>query len=200
MQLDESHVIAPEFWTNLLDAVQDLRDVLDLNDNDAEDEPANVHGNERLQTLSSISWTPAGPRGSETKAFTDQDTACFLFGGNDLGPEPEIWPSRRSQLRDSLLLTFQSRFDAVFKVLHWPTALSLIERVSSSPQASSAIRSLEAAIMFGAASTLQPWELEDRDLVLQQTRRDVERSFEDTGLLTTTSIVVLQAFLIYLVR
>lgn len=62
------------------------------------------------------------------------------------------------------------------------------------------VEALESAIYFAALCTLSPDEIEDRDVQLMRYRSATEASLTRAGLLTTTNIVTLQAFVIYLVR
>ena len=100
-------------------------------------------------------------------------------------------------LPERLLTVYKQRVDPIFKPLHWPSAL----RISSSQECKQCpdAKALGCAIYFTAACSLFDHELDDRVMVVEQSQRAAEQAFEQAGLLTTMSVIVLQAFVIYLV-
>jgi hypothetical protein len=96
-----------------------------------------------------------------------------------------------------LLNVYHERVHALFKVLHWPSTLALFDTSKDSDDIK--LRALKSAIYFTSVCSLLDHELEGRRAILSQYRQRAEEAFIDAGLLTTTSLMVLQAFVIYLV-
>jgi len=96
-----------------------------------------------------------------------------------------------------LLDVYHERVHALFKVLHWPSTLALLDTSKDSDDIK--LRALKSAIYFTSVCSLLDHELEGRRVILSQYRQRAEEAFIDAGLLTTTSLMVLQAFVIYLV-
>ena len=196
--LGENQVIAANFWDNLKDAVNDVRELVDLNNCDPDDGFVAKLEHDRSSTNSRTlaSSVPIG--------VPVDGTSVLLFNNVHLPHQQTIRQVLKqdlsSELQEHLLLTYHTRFDSVFKVLHWPAAIAMIKRPDPmNPGHARASCTLKTAIQFAAVCTLAAHELEDRRSILQQTWQNVEVSLSDASLLTTTSIVVLQAFVIYLV-
>jgi hypothetical protein len=96
-----------------------------------------------------------------------------------------------------LLDVYHKRVHALFPVLHWPSTLALLE-AANDPQNTN-LRALRSAVHFSSVCSLMDFELEARRNLLDQYRQRAEQAFIDAELLTTTSLIVLQAFVIYLV-
>ena len=96
-----------------------------------------------------------------------------------------------------LLSVYHERVHALFNVLHWPSTLALFN--VSNEKEDVELRALKSAILFTGVCSLFDHELEERRKFLDQYRQRAEEAFIDAGLLTTTSFMVLQAFVIYLV-
>lgn len=101
-----------------------------------------------------------------------------------------------SEVNDFLLNVYHERIHALFNVLHWPSTLALF---NASNEEDVKIRALKSAILFTSVCSLLDHELEGRRAILSQYRQRAEEAFIDAGLLTTTSLMVLQAFVVYLV-
>lgn len=117
----------------------------------------------------------------------------ILFGssgkGDGTGTPPEM---------DHFLLdVYRKRVHALFPVLHWPSTLALLE-ATNDPQNTN-LRALRSAVQFTGVCSLMDFELDGRRNLLSQYRQRAEQAFIDLELLTTTSLMVLQAFVIYLV-
>ena len=180
------HALAPEFWSNLLETAKDIRHAVDevLDDPDdkfSADEPSLKFSVQRPASVSNPISSKLGRK----------DTTSLIF--QSLYQDP--LPAQADVMRSRLFSIYQDRFDALFKVLHWPLA----KQIGEDHVESSASRALEAAVCFAAVCTLRAHEVEDRGALLQQTHQTVERSMNEAGLLTTTNIVTLKAFVIYLV-
>lgn len=102
-----------------------------------------------------------------------------------------------SEMNEFLLNVYHERVHALFNVLHWPSTLASF-KVSNEKEDVKA-RALKSAIFFTSVCSLLDHELEGRRAILDQYRQRAEEAFIDAGLLTTTSFMVLQAFVIYLV-
>jgi hypothetical protein len=100
-------------------------------------------------------------------------------------------------MNDFLLNVYHERVHALFNVIHWPSTLALFKL--SSEKEDIKLRALKSAILFTSVCSLLDHELEERRAVLSRYRQRAEEAFIDAGLLTTTSFMVLQAFVIYLV-
>jgi hypothetical protein len=117
----------------------------------------------------------------------------MLFGpSNDVGPVTVT-----SKMNDFLLNVYHERVHALFNVLHWPSTVALFN--VSNKKEDVKLRALKSAIFFTSVCSLLDHELEGRRAILDQYRQRAEEAFVDAGLLTTTSFMVLQAFVIYLV-
>lgn len=188
-------VLAKDFWSNLTEAVQDLCDVVEIDDAEAGqyEVPGQYTIAEGVESYAaaSISSVPGDqPNGSPSSLL-------LLRSGNPL--DQALFT--REALGFDLLSVYQHRFDAVFKVLHWPTARALIERSrQETSHSTSSGRILEAAVFFAAACTLKPHEAKDKENLLRTTRGRVESCLASADFVVTTNLVVLQAFVIYLVR
>jgi len=138
----------------------------------------------------------------------DPNSPCsFLFeqshkGGNDsviLQPSPAV--------RSTLLQVYHDRVDCLFKLLHWPTVCSELGSHWASNHNDSITTTtslLEHTIYFLAICSLSQDEckklqLGDRSSLMATSRATTELLLSKSGLLTTTRLVVLQAFILYLV-
>ena len=108
--------------------------------------------------------------------------------------------------RRLLLHFYQTRVDPLFEVLHWPTAIAAIERqyTNAGGKAYSSVRALESVIYFLAVCSMTYEETgmllsADRTALLEQYRLDAEMSISRAKLLQSPDMIVLQAFVIYLV-
>jgi len=114
------------------------------------------------------------------------------------GPPSKAGPiDTTSEMNEFLLNVYRERVHALFNVLHWPSTLDLF--TISNEKEDVKLRALKSAILFTSVCSLFDHELEGRRTILNQYRQRAEEAFIATGLLTTTSFMVLQAFVIYLV-
>ena len=129
----------------------------------------------------------------ETGGPVTCDPNKMLFGpSNDVGPV-----TMTSKMNDFLLNVYHERVHALFNVLHWPSTVALFN--VSNKKEDVKLRALKSAIFLTSVCSLLDHELEGRRAILDQYRQRAEEAFVDAGLLTTTSFMVLQAFVIYLV-
>jgi hypothetical protein len=121
------------------------------------------------------------------------DPNKMLFGpSNKVGPVDIT-----SEMDEFLLSVYHERVHALFNIIHWPSTLALFK--VSNEKEDVKIRVLKSAILFTSVCSLLDHELEGRRAILDRYRQRVEDAFIEVGLLTTTSFMVLQAFVIYLV-
>lgn len=178
--------VAPDFWTSLSEEVRGLRETLENSEDDDEFSTAE-HRAERASQI--------------------YKTGAILFQ-NSRSAKYAALPIPSLNVRTKLLHLYRYRVDSVYKILHWPTALSMFEanHVGSgnfSPSISS--QTLEYSIYFMALCSVTDSEAEEMDLgirpeMLQLYRPAVEDLFARSSLLQKPDLPILQAFSIYLVR
>lgn len=137
----------------------------------------------------------AGPTsylGSEETSSSNPDR--MLFG---VSAESNISDSLPNVDHLFLLNVYRERVHALFMVLHWPSTLILLKESNATENVG--IGALRSAIYFTSVCSCFDHELKERKAVLAQYRQRAEQAFIDAGLLTTTSFMVLQAFVVYLV-
>lgn len=143
--------------------------------------------------------TPSPREADPTSHFRSEETSScdpnrMLFESSAEGNISELLPNLDHFF---LLKVYHERVHALFMVLHWPSALILLKVANAAEDVG--VRALRSAIYFTSVCSLQDHELEGRTTILAQYRQRAEQAFVDAGLLTTTSFMVLQAFVIYLV-
>lgn len=176
--------VAPVFWTELSDAVAGIRDVLEDNELDSEIEAV------QEESSASVPSSHSSPY-----AAVDTGSQAILFGGILASPSDDF--NLPAETKEYLLQAYKYRVDPIFKPLHWPSTLAIIQ--PSDHILSTDARALELAMCFTASCSLFDHEFENRRVFVEQVRQAAERAFVRAGMLTTTSIVPLQAFIIYLV-
>ena len=180
-------MIAPDFWTELADSVADLRSFLE--DVEPPDHNDDVH---QPRLASEEPEIPASRPVTAGRPLSC-DPNKMLFGpSNKVGPVDVT-----SEMNDFLLNVYFERVHALFNVLHWPSTLALFN--VSNEKEDVKLRALKSAILFTSVCSLLDHELEGRRVILNRYRQRAEEAFIDAGLLTTTSFMILQAFVIYLV-
>lgn len=102
-------------------------------------------------------------------------------------------------IREDLFSIYKERVDPIFKALHWPTAYSALIFSESETSLSNGHLALESAICFTAVCSLTKAERDDRSHDIKRYRASAERSLICARFLVSTELVVLQAFVIYLV-
>ena len=109
-------------------------------------------------------------------------------------------------MRSALLRLYQERVDCLFKITHWPTVVTIIEKQcgpAQSQSSSPSTRALEYSIYFLAICSVNDEEsqdifLERRQLLLQRYRIATEMLLSKADLLSRPDLTLLQAFVIYL--
>jgi len=180
--------VAPAFWNALSEEIHGLREALEAEDSEGEEEIREAEP-----------WTEQTRKTSSTKAILFHGS----YDGTDHTP-----PCPPLNIRTTLLDLYRYRVDSVYKILHWPTVLSIIEanhaRSTQHPPLLAA-RVLEYAIYFMALCTITDEEADTIGSgVRLETRRQYQTTVEDllveSDLLQHPDLVILQAFVIYLVR
>lgn len=106
-----------------------------------------------------------------------------------------------------LLQLYRSRVDAVFKVVHWPTAINVIESTYADAENASqspTTQALQFAMYFAAACSVTEFDpqtllTEDKWSLVQRYRLATEVSISKANLFHYPDLTLLQAFVIYLV-
>ena len=170
--------VASDFWTELSNTVSGLKSVLEL---DYTDE----HAKDVVDESNAL-----------TEVITDvPNPDTIIFGSNILlvNDESLITPA----LKSHLLIIYKQRVDTIFKPLHWPSALRAVRSQQLIPSTNT--KALESAIYFTATCSLLDHELDNKAIIVEACQWKAERALIEAGLLTNTSMMVLQAFVIYLV-
>jgi hypothetical protein len=176
--------VAPDFWTELAEEVHGLRETLENSEDENRDQ-------DQKNQLAHDRSNGAG---------------AILFQHTNQRTTAEIEPPS-SETGRILLETYRQRVDSVYKVLHWPTVLSLVELHHKRPLDSSRVHSvqvLEWSIYFMAVCSITEKESKEmglggRSAVLRTYRSLVEDLLAKSSLLQSPDLVLLQAFVIYLV-
>jgi hypothetical protein len=183
-----AHLVAPDFWNTLSEEIHGLREMLESSEDEAE--------GEKQANVSML---------NDSTAMSNTGVILFpLVNGNLTTGLPILTSDSQSKL----LELYQHRVDSVYKILHWPSVLRMInkcdgyenERYSEMPEAI-----LEAAIYFMAICSMTDSESVElgfgiRHEVLQEYRSIVEYNLAQSSLLHCPNLITLQAFVIYLVR
>jgi hypothetical protein len=140
-----------------------------------------------------------------------QAAQALLFGSAPCciyGCTPAPWPTMSEDKQNFLLYLYCQRVDCLYKILHWPTALPDIARLQSEAHdiyKPTPIKALEMSIYFTSLCSITNEEarnlgLGDRAGLIKQYREATEKAISEGGLLQRPNVIVLQAFVIYLVR
>lgn len=119
----------------------------------------------------------------------------------------QSWPKLTDAARSILLRLYCERVDCLYKILHWPTVLADIQRLSTGTIETFRlvwIRTLELSIFLMALCSITDDEakqfgLGDRKGLIEQYREACEMAFTEADLLQKPNLVILQALVIYLV-
>lgn len=119
----------------------------------------------------------------------------LLSGVEHTIPQVDLDSVLDGSMKERLLVTYEQRIDPIFKVLHWPSTCTKLRSLGLDNE----VRALAAAVYFTATCSLFDHEIENRTELIEQLRHLAEESLAAANVLTTRSLCVLQAFLIYLV-
>jgi hypothetical protein len=133
--------------------------------------------------------------------------ATIFFQQNNLDAMSRTIPVPTPHERTRLLELYHSRVDSVYKLLHWPTVVASINAAhayTSSISSSAAAQALEYSIYFMALCSITEHEAEEmgfgkRQETTQAYRLATETLLTRANLCLNPDLIVLQAFVIYLV-
>ncbi|KAH9224996.1 hypothetical protein DL95DRAFT_351088 [Leptodontidium sp. 2 PMI_412] len=180
--------IAPDFWEALSKEANGIREI--LGEFDSEDSPSD------LATDSPM---------SSTEPSYSSGTLLFNHGAPSMSCEPTQLIT--SEMTSVLLSIYKDRVDCIIKVLHWPSVLAAIDKKDTGNLQvgleSVRIQALESAICYTAVCAMTDNETEaslgwKRGPLREQLRVCAEVSISKAKLLEQPDLIVLQAFLIYL--
>jgi len=177
----KSRYVNSSFWANLSNEVEDLKGI--LNDESDDDDDQSSPSAQMLQSAgSSQGW-------------------IFGFSSQMTNLLPLHPPSTQIKLYWTI---YKERVDPLCKVLHVPTIEpTVLSAASHLGNLAKGFESLIFAIYYGAVTSLSAEECmsmlgEDRDALLARYRFAIEQALAHASFLTTEEIVVLQAFVIYM--
>ncbi|EXJ66490.1 uncharacterized protein A1O5_10159 [Cladophialophora psammophila CBS 110553] len=177
---DRSRYVNNAFWTGMSDEIAEMRDLLDPSSTDEEDE---VH-------------SPETDRQSNHQAF--------LFGYSSVMQDlRELHPSP-SQIF-ILWEVFKENVDPVVRILHRPTAKTILMNAASSlDRVSKPAEALLFSIYFGAVVSLTPEQCqqlldEDKQSLLKKYRFATEQALARADFLNSSSLMCLQALSFFLI-
>lgn len=179
--------MATDFWSALSESISGLREMLE----DSEDET------EESSTMHMQNCNPEEAEG----------TSCMQTGllFPSLGAHQHTTPPFTSLNVSKVLLDlYRTRVDTVYKIVHWPTTLTLVDSNRTNPSPSISNRALEHAIYFMALCTLTDAEAYELGLgvraeLLRNYRSAAESYLTSSDLLKHPDVYTVQAFVIYLV-
>jgi hypothetical protein len=179
--------VAPDFWTALSQEVYGLREILEDSGEEYDEEESNNSVPEQVP------------------ATLTTGTALFPYAAHHVN---RATPVIALEDRTRLLEIYRTRVDSVYKIIHWPTVLSMIassHKTTTGTSHTPSVIVLEHSVYFMAICSLTAGEAKDMGLgdklsMLQIYRSAIEGMLASSGLLQSPDLVVLQAFVIYLVR
>lgn len=111
------------------------------------------------------------------------------------------------EMTNTLISVYRYRVDNLCKLLHWPSVVAVLEQIDTSvlngPALARAL-ALRSAIYFSAVCALHDYETNqllgyEKNLLVNHLRLAAESSLSGARLLDQPDLMVLQAFIIYLV-
>ncbi|KIW19358.1 hypothetical protein PV08_03653 [Exophiala spinifera] len=178
---DRSRYVSNTFWTGMSEEIAEMQDLLDLSTTDEEDE-----SNSPVQ---------------------DRQTGShqgFLFGYSSIKLDlRELHPSP-SQIF-ILWEVFKENVDPVVRMLHRPTARTILMNAASSlDRVSRPAEALLFSIYYGAVVSMTHEQCrqlldEDKELLLKRYRFATEQALARADFLNSSSLMCLQAFAFFLV-
>jgi hypothetical protein len=186
-----TNFMASDFWAALSEEVNGLREIIEASEDDI-GEQDNATGSHSIDTNATCGSPALLFRQANTRIRTNDNEGISLF---------------TVHTQNTLLRLYRQRVDSVYKILHWPSVLSMLEarRCNSGTPPRLSENVLENSIYFMAICSITATEAEkiglgDRDSVLQLCQEQLETLFAQSNLLNSPDIILLQAFVIYLVR
>ncbi|KIX92068.1 uncharacterized protein Z520_12222 [Fonsecaea multimorphosa CBS 102226] len=177
---DRSRYVNSAFWTGMSDEIAEMRDLLD---------PSSTEDGDEVQS-------PETDRQSNHQAF--------LFGYSSVMQDlRELHPSP-SQIF-ILWEVFKENVDPVVRILHRPTAKTILMNAASSiDRVSKPAEALLFSIYFGAVVSLTPEQCrqlldEDKQSLLKKYRFATEQALARADFLNSSSLMCLQALSFFLI-
>jgi hypothetical protein len=166
-------------WNTISEEVVGIRELLD-----------NLTGDESNDILDE---TPETIQSQNFDVLLYGDASCFV--------QPHVLEPLPSEMVSELVDIYSYRIDQIFKVIHMPSLCGMLLEVDTITPAQEA---LKASILFTAVCTLDELECQQRfnlsrNSLSSKLQLVVEVQLSRAGLLTTTDLTALQAFVIYLV-
>ncbi|KIX04547.1 uncharacterized protein Z518_05417 [Rhinocladiella mackenziei CBS 650.93] len=177
---DRSRYVSNAFWTGMSDEIAEMRYLLDPSSSDEDDDDRSPE--QDLQT----------------------SHQAFLFGYSSAMLDlRELHPSP-SQIF-ILWEVFKENVDPIVRILHRPTAKTILMNAASSlDRVSKSAEALLFAIYFGAVVSLTPDQCqqlldEDKDVLLKKYRFATEQALARADFLNSSSLMCLQALCFFLI-
>ena len=177
----KSRYINNSFWANLSNEVEDLKGILNQSSDDED-----LH--------SSPGSNPAPPSNHQGWVFGFSSQNVDMLALHPLpGQIREYWD------------TYKDRVDPLVKVLHIPTIEpTVLSAASHLSNLSKGFEALLFAIYYGAVTSLNAADCaikfgEEKNVLLARYRFAIEQALARANFLTTEEIIVLQAFVIFLI-
>lgn len=145
----------------------------------------------------------ASDDGDENASEDENDDTTMLLGGVTKESLAKLHPDPLHIFK--LWQTFLENVNPLIKLLHAPTLQpQILEAMSDLPKASKELEALMFSIYCISLASLQAGEVEksfgeSKKKLLSRYRKGAQMSFRNVSLPRTSSIMVLQAFMLYLV-
>ena len=178
-----SRYVSNEFWASLGEEIAEIRNVLDGASTDEDDDPE-VEG--------------------KTNTEPYQPHQGFLFGYSSLMYDMSKLHPHPSQIF-IIWETFKENVDPVVKIVHVPCAKNIIMKAAVSSQSlTKANEAVFYSICFAAVVSMtedQAKQLlgQEKHILMQRYRFAVEQALSRASFLSSSSLVVLQAFVMFLI-
>ncbi|KAI5359686.1 hypothetical protein Slin15195_G073160 [Septoria linicola] len=181
----KSRYINNSFWANLSNEVEDLKGILNQSSDDEEDH----------QSISP---------GSGSNPQAPSNHHAFVFGLSSHNVDLLSLHPLPGQIKDYWNI-YKDRVDPLCKILHVPTLEgTILTAASHLTNLSRGFECLLFAIYYGATTSLSAEDClsklgEEKAVLLTRYRFAIEQALARANFLTTEEIVVLQAFVIFLI-
>ncbi|KAK2877750.1 hypothetical protein FQN49_001226 [Arthroderma sp. PD_2] len=131
----------------------------------------------------------------------------LLGSSNPLYPSPKIIYHRDKVAIGKLCHIYLHNVDPIIKILHRPSIRKWMvdgDKYLGYPEEHTSVRALESAVCYAAANSMTDSQCQaafqaSKSSIVAAHRRMCERAIESANLLTTRDMIVLQAFVLYLV-
>lgn len=178
-----SRYVTNQFWATMGDEIAEMRDFLDAPSSEGEED-----------SLESPSQT-------ESPLSSHQS---FLFGYSSANVNLKKLHPSPSQIF-ILWEVYKENIDPLVRILHRPSVKDILINASSNPDAlSKSAEALLFAIYFGAVVSLEPSQCqsllgESKQILVNRFRFATEQALARAGFLNSSSLMVLQAFVFFLI-